>query len=138
TKTFYLRHEKVWLKAADVKGPWAPAGKLPDSFKKLPADANWKDVTESLPGKKVSADEAPTVFVSLRPAELILLRGKPSYLAVQGAAGLLWVNNTDSDVFRMGLTGPVYFLVAGRWFSAPDFTGPWTFATPNLPDDFKK
>ena len=37
----------------------------------------------------------------------------------------------------MGKTGPVYYLVAGRWFSAPDFTGPWTFATPKLPDDFK-
>ena len=23
TKTYYLRHEKVWLKATDVKGPWA-------------------------------------------------------------------------------------------------------------------
>ena len=33
----------------------------------------------------------------------------------------------------MGKTGPVYYLVAGRWFSAPDFTGPWTFATPSLP-----
>jgi hypothetical protein len=32
----------------------------------------------------------------------------------------------------------VYFLVSGRWFSAPDFTGPWTFATPILPADFKK
>jgi len=28
--------------------------------------------------------------------------------------------------------------VAGRWFSAPDFTGPWTFATPTLPPDFAK
>ena len=52
--------------------------------------------------------------------------------------GLLWVSNTESDVFRMGKTGPVYYLVAGRWFSAPDFTGPWTFATPSLPADFKK
>ena len=42
--------------------------------------------------------------------------------------------NTDSD----GGMGSVYFLVAGRWFSAPDFTGPWTFATPNLSDDFKR
>jgi hypothetical protein len=32
----------------------------------------------------------------------------------------------------------VYYLVAGRWFSAPDFTGPWTFATPTLPADFKR
>ena len=38
----------------------------------------------------------------------------------------------------MGRTGPVYYLVAGRWFSAPGFTGPWTFATPNLPAEFKK
>ena len=72
------------------------------------------------------------------PAELILLQGEPSYLAVQGAKELLWVNNTESDVFRMGLKGPVYYLVAGRWFSAPDFTGPWTFATPSLPADFKQ
>jgi hypothetical protein len=48
------------------------------------------------------------------------------------------VQNTESDVFRMGKAGPIYYLVAGRWFSAPAFTGPWTFATPSLPDDFKK
>jgi hypothetical protein len=41
-------------------------------------------------------------------------------------------------VFRVGTTGPVYYLVTGRWFSAPDFTGPWTFATPTLPEEFKR
>ena len=30
----------------------------------------------------------------------------------------------------------MYYLVAGRWFAAPDFTGPWSFATPTLPSDF--
>jgi hypothetical protein len=138
TKIYYLRNEKTWLKAADVKGPWGPAGKLPDSFAKLPADANWKDIKDNLPGQSVSAAQTPKVFVSLRPAEMILLKGKPSYVSVPGASQLLWVNNTDSDVFRMALTGPVYVLVSGRWFSAPDFTGPWTFATPTLPGDFKK
>jgi hypothetical protein len=48
------------------------------------------------------------------------------------------VSNTESDVFRMGKTGEVYYLVAGRWFSAPDFVGPWKFATTSLPEDFKK
>ena len=138
TKTFYLRNEKVWLKAADVKGPWSPAGKLPESFAKLPADANWADVKETLPGKSISASQAPKVFVSLVPAEMILLKGEPSYVAVQGAEQLLWVSNTESDVFRMGLKGDVYVLISGRWFSAPDFTGPWTFATPKMPEDFKK
>jgi hypothetical protein len=138
TKTYYLRDESAWLKAADVKGPWGPAGKLPASFSKLPADANWKDVKATLPGKSLSASQTPKVFVSLQPAEMILLKGKPSYVAVQGAQQLLWVNNTESDVFRMGQSGPVYVLLSGRWFSAPDFTGPWTFATLKLPEDFKK
>ena len=51
---------------------------------------------------------------------------------------LYWVSNTDSDLFRVGQTGPVYYLVAGRWFSSPGFDGPWTFATPTLPADFQK
>jgi hypothetical protein len=138
SKTYYLRNDKMWLKAAAVKGPWAPAGTLPASFQKLPADANWKDVKESLPGQKISASQVPKVFVSTQPAEMILLQGEPNYLAVSGATPLLWVSNTESDLFRAGLKGSVYFLVAGRWFSAPDFTGPWTFATPSLPAEFKK
>ena len=137
TNSLYLRNEGSWLKASDIKGPWSAAGTLPDSFKKLPADENFKEVKASLPGKPIAAGAVPTVFVSLTPAELIYVRGTPTYAAVQGT-GLLWVTNTDSDVFRMGKTGPVYYLVAGRWFSASDFKGPWAFATPSLPEDFKK
>jgi len=133
---YYLRNERVWLKAADLKGPWSPARQLPDSFAKLPADDNWKDVKAALPGAAPEG-KLPTIFVSTTPSELIVLNGAPSYLLVAGTS-LLWVNNTESDLFRLRKDGPVYFLVAGRWFSAPDFNGPWTFATPNLPPEFKK
>jgi len=136
SKTFYLRNFESWLTASDLKGPWKAASKLPASFSKLPADENWKEVKANVPGKPLTG-ALPAVNVSTQPGELILLRGEPNYLLVQGTK-LLWVSNTDSDVFRLGKGGPVYFLVAGRWFSAPDFTGPWTFATPNLPEDFKK
>jgi hypothetical protein len=138
TKQYFLRHEQSWLTAADVKGPWTPAAKLPPSFSKLPADDNWKEVKAAVPGKKLDARKVPTVFVSTVPAEMILLRGEPSYSLVEGTGDLLWVQNTDSDVFRAGRTGPVYYLVTGRWFSASDFKGPWTFASPTLPEDFKK
>ena len=138
TSTYYLRHDTSWLKTADpAKGPWTPAGALPGSFAKLPAEDNWKDVKANLPGKALAAGAVPKVFVSNTPAELLLLTGEPRYAAVTGT-GLLWVSNTESDVFRLGKTGPVYYIVAGRWFSAPDFGGPWTFATPSLPADFKK
>ena len=137
TNTFYLLNSGSWLKATDVKGPWSAAGTLPDSFKKLPADDNWKEVKAALPGKPIAPGAVPKVFVSQTPAELIYVRGTPTYSAVAGT-GLLWVSNTDSDLFRMGKSGPIYYLVAGRWFSAPDFNGPWTFTTPSLPEDFKK
>ena len=135
--TYYLRNNDAWLKAREIKGPWSPAGTLPGSFGKLPAEDNWKDVKASLPGKTIAAAAVPKVFTSFQPAELILLGGEPKYVTVQGTT-LAWVSNTESDVFRIGSEGPVYYLVAGRWFSAPDFTGPWTFATPSLPADFKQ
>jgi hypothetical protein len=137
TKTYYLRNSTTWLKTTDLNGAWTPAGKLPPSFAALPADENWKEVKANLPGAALTAAQLPKVFVSTKPAELILLRGEPSYLLVANT-NLLWVANTESDVFRLGKAGPVYFLVTGRWFSAPDFSGPWTFATPQLPEDFKK
>jgi hypothetical protein len=135
---YYLRVESSWLRATDLGGPWAPAAALPESFSKLPDDDNWKDVKAALPGETLDAAKAPTVFVSEGPAEIILLEGEPKYAPVPSAGNLLWVSNTESDVFRMGVSGPVYYLVSGRWFTAPDFSGPWTFATPSLPDGFKK
>jgi hypothetical protein len=137
TSTYYLRNGDTWLKANDVKGPWSAAGTLPGGFTRLPADDSWSDVRSNVPGRSTGASAKAAVFVSLQPAELILLTGEPKYVPVQGT-GLVWVSNTESDLFRMGATGSVYYLVAGRWFSAPGFLGPWTFATPTLPADFKK
>ena len=138
TSVFYLRYNESWLQATDLKGSWQPVQKLPPSFSKLPKDDNWKDVLAAVPGKKLSGSKVPRVFVSLVPAELILLTGEPKYVPVTGTKNLLWVSNTESDLFRLGKTGPLFFLVAGRWFSAPDFTGPWTFASLNLPIDFQQ
>ena len=56
-----------------------------------------------------SCDHAPIPFsrcCSHDPAaRRCLLRDAPSYPAVQGTPSLLWVSNTDSDVFRMALKG---------------------------------
>jgi hypothetical protein len=136
--SYFLRVDTAWLKAANVDGPWAPAGKLPDSFARLPDDGNWKDAKAALTAGAPAARTAfPAVFVSRKPAELILLKGAPVYAAVPGTQ-LFWISNTDSDVFRAGQKGPIYYLVSGRWFSAPDFQGPWAFASLTLPEDFKK
>jgi len=136
TKIYYLRNNDTWLRTSTLEGGWVPAT-LPDSFKKLPKDDNWKEVSAAVPGKKLSEDKAPKVFVTEKPAEMILLKGEPDYDQVKDT-NLYWVSNTESDVFREGKNGSVYYLVTGRWFRASDFTGPWTFASLDLPDDFKK
>ena len=123
TKTFYLLHNGSWLTATDLKGAWTAAGKLPGSFSKLPADENWKETKAAVPGKKLAADTLPKVFVNLTPAEMILLTGAPNYVLVDGTQNLLWVSNTESDVFRMGKTGPVYYLVSGPLVLRPGLHG---------------
>ena len=138
SRTLYLRATDTWLKASSLMGPWTYAGLLPDAFFKLPNDPNWKAAKDALPGKRIAPGDAPKIFATTTPAELILMRGEPAYVPVSAASTLLWVSNTDSDVFRMGRAGPVYFLIAGRWFSAPGFAGPWTFASLTLPDEFRK
>src|SRR6185436_16319264 len=35
SKTFYLRHDRLWLKASAVTGPWTAASTLPASFNRL-------------------------------------------------------------------------------------------------------
>ncbi len=136
--SFYLRHEKTWLKATEATGPWSVVSTLPASFNKLPADDNWKDVKATLPVQKAAAPAVPIVFVSTTPAELILLRGAAT---VRGRARHEAVVGAQH---RIGRVPPrhrrdrCYYLVAGRWFSAPGFDGPWTFASLTLPEDFKQ
>ena len=137
TKTYYLRNDATWLKTTDIKGRWSPTNTLPPSFGKLPDDANWTAVKQNLPGKVLGRSAMPEIFVSFEPAELIVTKGQPSYTLVKGTS-LLWVSNTESDLFRNGATGSYFYLVAGRWFSAVSLAGPWMFATPNLPADFRK
>jgi hypothetical protein len=134
TGLYYLRYDNSWLRATDLNGYWSGAGKLPDSFNKLPDDDNWKDVSANLPGAVIK--RPPKVYVSTDPTELIVINGEPEYVPVPNT-GLLWIKNSESDLFRLGKDGPLFYLVAGRWFQAPGLGGHWTFATPSLPEDFK-
>lgn len=58
-----------------------------------------------------SAVSVLAVFVSFEPAELIQLQGEPAYASFAGTS-LLWVSNTESDLFRMKATGT--FLLSLR------------------------
>ena len=133
---YYLLNGDNWLMTADAgKGPWAPAGPLPNNLSSLPDDENWADVRDNIPGKRVAS--APVVFTSTEPAELILTRGEPTFSPVRGTK-LMRVANTDTSVFLHSGDKNYYLLTAGRWFRAAALKGPWSAASKNLPSDFGK
>ncbi len=137
TLTYYLRNDDTWYRSQRLGPEWVAAGKLPKSFKKLPKDENWKDVRANLPGKKIEYDKVPHVYVNTKPSELILIEGDPQ-LALIPDTELLWVTNTENDLFLSRSNNNFYYLVSGRWFRAENLDGPWVFATKELPTDFLK
>ncbi|HTI00997.1 MAG TPA: hypothetical protein VL752_08630 [Acidisoma sp.] len=133
---WYLLNNGSWLVAQSYTGPWQPAGALPAAFSQIPDDANFATLRKSVPGKPFSGTP-PTIFVSTKPAEIIVTAGQPQFKPVPQTS-LQAVTNTGAVLFRYTPTSTFYYLVSGRWFSAKSLYGPWTFATPNLPPDFSR
>jgi hypothetical protein len=140
---FYLAVVNRWLEAASLDGPWtlmasAPAG-AEDARRALLAskmvDLHEEDA-ELL--NLVNKGEAPSVFASTQPAELIETTGEPELAPIEGTE-LLWIRNTDADVFVDSRSSQWFVLVSGRWFRAPSREGPWSFVPGReLPPDFAK
>lgn len=132
---YYLQDQESWIQSTSLNGQWQPATQLPSSILNLPANGEWDDVKQNIPGITLTPSQVPTVFTSQTPAEMILLDG-PAQLQQISGTSLQWVTNTQSDLFYYTPSSTWYFLVAGRWFSAASLNGPWTYATPSLPADF--
>lgn len=135
TKTYYLLASNVWLSSPQYQGDWTPVKKLPADFSKLPDDQHFDDVKKAVPPPAHGV--APQVFFSAQPAELIMLKGAPVYSRIAGTS-LLYVTNTDNDLFVDDTDKQFYVLLSGRWFSAKALGGPWSYAGDHLPQDFAK
>lgn len=77
-------------------------------------------------------NKPPQIFISSRPASLVIFDGPP-VLAPTGARGLAFAVNTNWDVFETD--GTWYLLANGLWLSAHAITGPYTPIT-RLPPAF--
>lgn len=135
--SYYLFAGQVWMTANNLKGPWKRAAALPKDMNRLPRIPAWKDLKKVIPPPKVQKAVVPSVYYSTKPADMILFDGPPVYAPIPDTQ-LVYATNTESPVFVYGARNQVYFLTAGRWFSAQNIYGPWKFATPNLPPDFAK
>lgn len=135
--TYYLAVDQQWLTANSLDGQWSPTTKLPRDMSKVAQDKQWSALKKIIPSQAKSGGVTPAVFYSDKPAEVILFDGQPVYAQIPDTQ-LEYATNTNSVVFVYKPSQQFYFLTAGRWFSAADLQGPWTYATPNLPADFAK
>jgi len=135
SQSFFLLNGDHWLTSKSADGPWTVADSLPARLNKLPDDENWAEVRKHVPAKK--SEVAEHVFASKEPAELVLTAGKPEYNPIPQTR-LLEITNTESLLMLDSAAGKFYYQAAGRWFRAPKLDGPWTAASTDLPEDFRK
>src|SRR5438477_2385831 len=135
--TYYLAVGQQWLASNSLEGQWSPTKKLPPDMSKVSQDKQWSALKKFIPPPAKSGGVIPAVFYSNKPAEIILFDGQPVYSQIPNTQ-LEYATNTNSVVFVFTPTQQFYYLTAGRWFSASDPQGPWTYATPDLPADFAK
>lgn len=130
---YFLRGDGYWMVANSVMGEWSKTSRPPASLSAV------LEATDRSPGETTKqASSTPEVIVSTEPAELIQMDGEPQFSPIEDTR-LLYVTNTDSDLFMNLPEERYYVLLSGRWFSAATVDGPWEFVAGNaLPADFSR
>jgi hypothetical protein len=136
---YYLFIGKNWLTASTEEGPWTKdsiENGLKTSLnriKKVAIDEKLIDVSSD-DEKKID----PKVFVSTVPAELIQSEGKAQMEPVSDTQ-LLYVKNTDSNIFLNTTDQQYYVTLSGRWYKSSQLNGPWNYvSSKDLSPDFAK
>ena len=148
SKTYYLYDGVDWRNATNIKGPWQKDPNPPKKVSELTPKPDPQDVPQDpkdqpeetdKPDEVDEADaESPILIVATEPAELIVSKGEPEYSPIDGT-GLLYMSNTDSDVFKEIASQQDYVLLSGRWFRSESLKAPWTnVPSDKLPADFAK
>jgi hypothetical protein len=136
TGNYYLQGDGYWMTAAKLSGPWTKAQNPPSSLAAVLAEEEQPGTSSNAQAATASNAAPPEVIVSTEPAELIQLNGEPQFSPIANTK-LLYVTNTDSDVFMSMADQHYYVLLSGRWFSAAKLDGPWQYVPgSSLPQDF--
>jgi len=139
TRQYWLYGSSVWFTTSNLlRGKWSWAPSAPPNIADLVKD------TETLASEQADAGKGATalqlrsakIVLATEPTELIVTDGAPKYSPLVGGE-ILYVTNTDSDIFMEVATQRHFIVISGRWFAGPSIQGPWNFITPeNLPKAF--
>ena len=134
---FYLYGGKHWYTASSVTGPYAITTNVPGNLENIQTDIMQANKDNNV--QQEQSDYAiSNIIVSTEPAELLQSNGEPNFTSVQGT-NLLYVKNSDNDIF-MDVTGQQYYvLLSGRWYRSSALDGKWQYISADkLPGDFSR
>jgi hypothetical protein len=135
SNTYYLKGGDFWYVSNSIKGNWVETKKIPSKLKKYAEKASSKGLQND--SNDVYSGKAPKVLIAPSGSELILIDGAPSYAPLQNT-NLLYIKNSNTDLFMNVKSQKYFILTSGRWFTAKDVKGPWShILSDNLPSDFK-
>jgi hypothetical protein len=146
---FYLYGAKRWYVANSATGPYNNTdGQVPQSIQNVEKailaksqqnSSNSDNTGSNSNGDKTDPNIIPNIIVSTVPAELIQSKGEPNFTPIQGTT-LLYVSNSDNDIFMDENSQHYFVLISGRWYQTKSLSSnSWTFTPADqLPADFAK
>jgi hypothetical protein len=136
---FYLYGGKHWYTAPAATGPYKLITDIPNNLDKIEAAIKEADAKNNPEEKKeTDANTIYNIVVTSEPAELIQSKGEANFSAVDGT-GLLYVSNSENDIFMDINSQQYYVLLSGRWYKSKTLSGKWEYvAADQLPADFTK
>ncbi|WP_205507968.1 hypothetical protein [Longitalea arenae] len=135
---FYLYGGKHWYTAPAATGPYKLITNIPSNLGKIESAIKEADKKNPAEGKETDDNTIYNIVVTTEPAELIQSKGEANFAPLP-QTGLLYVSNSENDIFMDINSQQYYVLLSGRWYRSKTLSGNWEYvAADQLPADFAK
>lgn len=134
---FFLYGGRHWYTAPSATGPYSLTTTISGNLSRIQEEVAQANKDNNVQQEQKDY-EISNIIVTTKPAELLQSDGEPNFTPVQGT-NLLYVRNSDNDIF-MDVSGQQYYvLLSGRWYRSSSLDGNWQFiGADRLPADFAK
>jgi len=135
---YYLYGGKHWYTASAATGPYKMVTSVPSNLEKIENAVKDAGKNNTNDGKETDPNTIYNIVVSTEPAELIQSKGEANFAPVENT-GLLYVANSENDIFMDINSQTYYVLLSGRWYNSKTLSGNWQYVpSDKLPPDFAK
>lgn len=135
---YYLYGGKHWYTAPAATGQYKMITNVPSNLQKIENAVKDAGKNNNDDGKETDPNTIYNIIVSTEPAELIQSKGEANFAPVEGT-GLLYVANSENDIFMDMNSQQYYVLLSGRWYNSKTLSGQWQYVPADkLPGDFAK